>query len=931
LNEGDQRRFFALAADPILAQRQLEIFAHRQPEALRHLVGDPNGLQMLSLVFTYSRVLTDDLFQHPEWLTDLLAEGTLYRPYRPGEFQQRLEFLAGDRLPSALELATFRRRQILRILLRDAVGLASLAEVTGELTALADAMLEVTGHGLFTQLACRYGLPLTADLRPCRFVILALGKLGGEELNYSSDIDLMYLYSANGATAGRESISNKEFFKKLANAQTELLSAYTPEGFCYRIDLRLRPDGRLGDVALSLDGAKAYYEKRARDWELQMLIKCRPAAGDLELGREFLNFTEPLTYSTTLDFTAVEAVAESRERIHEKAAAKRQTGGLNIKLMPGGIRDIEFLVQCLQRLHGGREQWLRHGGTQLALGRLRDKDLISLQEHEQLSKAYEFFRYAEHRLQILEDRQTHTLPADPDALESLARRMPIESVGGIATRERLNERLSYHLGCVQELYERVIHAHRPAYLADVLQTGPHPDPVPARPWSQPVAANVVRHLDHTAPALASLVAEMPLQRGVEHFARFLDAIRPRPELLDQLDADPPFARRLLDLFEYSTFYAEELQRLPDLASALDDLDAPFDPAELRHRAEACGNAVALRQFFRREMLHLQAGGFLQRRPIFRILEQTSHLADSVIQAAYLMAVDTVSASEHLPPRYHPLQQLVVVALGRLGMREFDLASDADLVFVLPDADERARLFWTHVAERLIEMLTAYTTEGTLIAVDARLRPNGKAGPLVQLESGYKQYFAETAEPWEGISYMKSRVVAGDAERGTAFLNELQEIDWRRCGQSMRSRASLRDMRARLEREQGATQKLKSGPGAFYDIDFILMYLRLKGAGIYFPVLNTPQRIDVVEKMGHLDHDDAIFLHDAATFFRAVDHALRFYSGHSAAALPANESVRRLLADMVSRWVPGYDAKVALDETLAGIQRATRALFDRVFH
>ena len=206
-------------------------------------------------------------------------------------------------------------------------------------------------------------------------------------------------------------LTNKEFYKKVANQYTALLSTYTAEGQCYRVDLRLRPDGTLGEVAISEEGARAYYSERARDWEKQMLIKARISAGESEPGAALLEFVEPLIYQSSLDFRAVEAVSETRQRISEKLAAKRGAqGGLDVKLTPGGIRDIEFLVQCLQRLHGGREQWVRHGGTMFALFRLRDKGFLSDGEYARLSAAYQFLRYLEHRLQMEEDRQTHTLP-----------------------------------------------------------------------------------------------------------------------------------------------------------------------------------------------------------------------------------------------------------------------------------------------------------------------------------------------------------------------------------------------------------------------------------------------------------------------------------------------------------------------------------------
>ena len=296
----------------------------------------------------------------------------------------------------------------------------------------------------------------------------------------------------------------------------------------------------------------------------------------------------------------------------------------------------------------------------------------------------------------------------------------------------------------------------------------------------------------------------------------------------------------------------------------------------------------------------------------------------MIARAYEIAIaerGRIASAERL---VSAVDQMWVIALGRLGMREFDLASDADLVFVLADADAAEMRFWTRVAERLIDLVTAYTGGGVLFAVDTRLRPNGSGGPLVQTESAVKDYFASAAEAWEGITYMKSRAVAGDAERAESFLHQLQEVDWRRYGQSGRSRTDLRQMRLRLEKEQGASHPLKAGRGGYYDIDFLLMYLRLKSAGIFFKVLNTPARIEVLESMGHLDRAEAQFLMEAATFYRALDHGLarpvRSRRRETAVGRGAAGHSRRAAA----RWTP-----IPLAD-LAEIRTRTRALFDRLF-
>jgi len=331
------------------------------------------------------------------------------------------------------------------------------------------------------------------------------------------------------------------------------------------------------------------------------------------------------------------------------------------------------------------------------------------------------------------------------------------------------------------------------------------------------------------------------------------------------------------------------------------------------------------------MLRMQCDGILRSVPIFTTLEHTSALADDVICSAYRLALEHAMALN--PPAsvaYAPSDQMMVLALGRLGMREFDLASDADLCFVIPDRDAPELAFWTHVAERMIDAISAYTGDGVIFTVDTRLRPNGREGGLVQFESSYKDYFAKHAECWEGITYMKARSVAGNPERSVEFLHELQEVDWRRYGQSGRSRNALVEMRQRLEREQGSRNPLKAGRGGYYDIDFALMYLRLKGAGIFYKVLNTPERIDVIEKMGHLEREDADFLRDAATFYRALDHGLRIWSGHAGGKLPASQSQLDVLTELVGRWTPAHMNDQPLSAKLSQVRKRTRELFIRVF-
>jgi [glutamine synthetase] adenylyltransferase / [glutamine synthetase]-adenylyl-L-tyrosine phosphorylase len=827
----------------------------------------------LEVLRRHSRILAEEVRQHPDWVADQDLDRDLDR-------EDYLEKLAGLEFNN-LALAEFRRRCLTRILLRDVLGHASLAQVTGEISALADAILAWTYTKIRAELVARYGEPRLASGKPCGCSIVALGKLGGNELNYSSDIDLLYVYAGRGETDGGASLTNKEFFEKLAQRQTQFLGAYTAEGICYRVDLRLRPEGSLGEIAISLEAGQEYYRGRARDWELQMMIKARVAAGEAAPGMALIQFVEPFTYRTTTDFSAIEAVSETRVRWNEKLTNRRLQGGaIDVKLTRGGIRDIEFLVQCLQRLHGGRERWVRTTNTMIALARLHDKDLITSSEYDALTDAYEFLRHLEHRLQVMEDRQTHTLPERLEDLEDLARRMPPVQLGVESSGPRLIDKLKDHLGAVESIYSRVIYGRQGASPAA---------------W-QP--AHSSSHFNRTQ-------AERLFEQLEARWGNF--------EQEQQTVAD------LKELATLSPFLADELIRQPEWLEELRALRAG-EPVVWTWDGEE-----GLRKIYRRRLFRIEAESLLLGRPVFDTLAATSDLADGVIRHCYELACRQCAASQM--PTTTPM---MVVALGRLGLREFDLSSDSDLLFILPDESAGDGEFWTRVAARMIELMTAYTGDGVIFTVDARLRPYGREGDLVQTEAAFKDYFTHHAEAWEGIAYLKSRAVAGDLERATTFLTELQKIDWRRYGQSHRSRQQLREMRARLEKEQGKSHPLKAGRGGFYDIDFLLLYLRLKSAGIFFKVLNTPERINVVEQMGHLEAEDASFLMEAANFQRAIDHGMRLYTGHTCTVLPEAPAAREALASLVGRWLPDRHWRAGFEAELAAVQERTREVFDRLF-
>ncbi len=937
------------AVDDAGSRRYLGEFQRLHPSSWQSLEGDAQRLRWLWVIFSFSRFLSEELLRHPEWIWSV---SDVDRTYSVEDYQRRLSSFTTA--SETTMLASFRRRELVRLVIRDAEALGTLADITEELSSLADALLGCALREVTEEITERHGNPITDDPSgatvPATFAILALGKLGGRELNYSSDIDLLFLYSDNGETTGPDKITNKEFFKKVANQLTDRLSSYTSAGVTYRVDLRLRPEGSLGEVCISLAGALEYYSRRARDWELQMLIKARVAAGDQSLGQALLQSIESSIYSTTLDFSTIEGMSATRERIGEKLNSKRlKKNVLDVKLARGGIRDIEFLVQCLQRLHGGRDTHVRHGGTLRALSRLLERDLLSRSEYARLVDAYEFLRRLEHRLQFEDDLQTHALPSDPMQLERIARRIytltqPAAPQTADGLSRRLLHDLNTHLDGVQVIYDRIVHAQRPLYYSphssfhDSNPSDPSFD-MPAEPPAESSAdfpPDMLGLLQQSAPAFAKQLASRGLRRGERRLSNFLSSALQEEAIIQLLNSNPLLSEYVLQLFEVSPFLSEQLTRNRHLLEEVRRIvEHPTRRWAFEGLAAPLNDVAALRRFFSREMFRIQAGSICQNEPVFQTLDRTSALAEFLVARAYRISLEQAIAHAHShetrdTPFIEPQNEMMVVALGRLGMREFDLDSDADLLFIIPDSEGVRQQFWTRVAEHLIEILTAYSGAGATLTLDTRLRPDGREGMLVQTESKYVDYFSNKAEAWEGIAYMKARAIAGDIERATTFLSELQQVDWRRYGQSGRSKQDLRQMRLRLQREGGTANPLKAGFGGYYDADFILMYLRLKGAGMFFKSLNTPERIDVVEKMGHLERADAEFLRQATTFFRALDHGLRLITGRSGQALPAAPSEAEMLVDLLHRWTGGRKSASELDDELLAIQTGMRRLFDLIF-
>lgn len=951
--------------DPDDALNYFERFTAAAPgDILEHLARNPAGLHYLLTIFSYSRFLSETLVQQPEligWL-DRPAERAKFSRLKSREdlLQEYARFeataLGADR-PTVL--ARFKRREYLRIMLKDVLGITTLAETTLELSTLADVLLAKALEMVEQPLAKRYGQPTQVDasgrIVPARFAIISLGKLGGTELNYSSDIDLLYLFSGEGETTGAEAvdarISNPEFFIRLAHGVTRLISDVTPEGAVFRVDLRLRPQGKEGDLAVSLPAALDYYRRHADDWERQMLIKARYSAGDPALAREFIRAVQPVIYEKTANFEAIESIRDSRERIDRKLRAELPGGdlgrGLNLKLAPGGIRDIEFLVQCLQRLYGGTDPWVRSGGTLVALTKLFDKGHLHQRDYYRLSTAYQFFRKVEHRLQLVMGQQTHSLPVDPADRERLARRVGIASTAGLSAGEYFLKVVERHLQQVCEIHDRVIHSTAAAVSAAGEEFALAAIAVDLRAPIERPWAKLLESLQRSHPLLhASIEQAMPGGRAHKAFYRLLAAALASSErfaALEEHREQLPLAAQILESSDYlGEILIREPERLVGLAdmarepettgqlsmdltrTRADGLD-PRLTHVIESRAGLSARMGELRDYFRDQQFRLGVRDVLGPRDIFSALAACTLLAEGVLRAGLAMACGEIAANgESLAGRF------AILALGRLGMREMDIGSDADLVFICDESAASAITAWKRVAERLIQIVSSYTRAGTIFPVDPRLRPGGAEGELVQTLDYVGEYFSSRAEAWELATCLKLRPVAGDLAFGREVVERLHGALAEKPRDPARLGAELAAMRRRLEAESQpiGQDNFKTGAGGFYDIDYLLSYFQLSAPESYALGRTTLEQIEAAAARGHLSEPQARELSEAVRFLRSLDHAIRLVTGRAAAGLPERlhwEPVARLVSEFTKRRV----SPATLPGELKRMRGGIRVLYEEV--
>ena len=884
--------------DPDQSLAFLERLTDEDREITRLLQSNSGLLQYAVAIFGHSFWLGETLVRHPDLLRELNSAKSLERTFEREDYSRRLaQFHArGDAEDISVVLARFRKCEYVRIALRDVLEVATLAETTAEISALADAIIEEALQAALAEMQWEDGHGRALPRPP--FAALALGKLGGNELNYSSDLDLLYLYGGGETDV---ELGCDEYSVRLAQSLTNILARPTVEGSVFRVDLRLRPQGREGEPAVSLQRAIDYYLRSARDWELQALIKARYVAGDNKLADSFLAAVQSRIYTEDLNFAAVETALRSRQQIdaRKRRPVSRFTPGavINVKVDHGGIRDIEFLAQCLQRVYGGREPWLRSGGTLFSLQKLHDKDHLRSSDFQQLSQTYHLLRQVEHRLQLQRGRQVHELPqtaAELDILrQSLGKRIQPDS-------ESLLSAVRCAMAGVSEVYRRVMHRDLTREVASAKHS---------LPWLARQAASfaqTIQRVSQDSPELAAHLLAANLDRHARRgLQRFLESAINAGETYSRLLADPASIIPALTLFANSDYLTEVLVHDPDALQVLGRKPELWE-IPLAFRGDLQKVMAVLRREFRLHTLSEAACDIREGRSALDSMHQNTAVAEHVIQCA----VRAIDAGQHL----------AVFALGRLGTYEFDIASDADLLFVREpgQSEQQARL----LAEKLLHVLTAYTGDGNLFAVDARLRPRGGEGELVVTPEHLESYLDREAHSWEVLSYSKIRFIAGREDLATGVSAAVRECIERKASANGFANDVL-EMRNRLEKSNRYAHSFKLARGGFYDIDFIASFLMLREAVHHDG--NTLDRLEQLRRRGILDSSSFDMLSSATILYRTADHVIRIVTGRARPEIPAAEHTRQSTENLTGQML-GRDVRNALQRELDQTREQVRRIF-----
>ena len=924
------------SADPSRAAHFFETFA-ATATAPRLEKLSAHQLRVLAGVLGGSQFLGDLLVAHPDWLSVLDLERIEHPRSLQGlqrEIEKWLELkLANSDYAGALAaLRQFKQREMLRIGARDLARLGNVVDITREISDVADVCLNVVLRICWRELTGRHGLPYqqaeNGRWQPTGFCTLGLGKLGGQELNYSSDVDLLFVYGDEGqvfrelpgkARQSRSVMSNHQFFCKLAEMFVTEVTRNTEGGFLFRVDLRLRPEGNTGPLARSLDSCENYYAQWGQTWERMMLIKARYVAGDKSVAAEFLEMIQPFRYPRAISENILQEIVATKVRI-ENEIVRHDELKRNVKLGHGGVREIEFIVQSLQVLHAGRLPFLQISQTLPCLAKLPEYQLLDTMESQQLDAAYRFLRDVEHRLQMENNQQTHTIPDDSVAQLRLARLMEFSSVA------QFQSALKKQTDNVRRIYDRLLKTELPE-----AQNGLPPEFDGAEPqWRQILAAHSFRDPNaafsrlkefaegpgyvHVSPRTTELARRLipkflalcPKQptnrtpasqilsdpdRVLTRLDSFIGAYGSRAVLLEMWNNHPAIFDLMALLFDRSEFLAETAIRNPDLVENLVTSGrlrqrkfAPEMLKDLRHGRTDADQFLWLRQYHEVERMRLGLRDILGLVDFEQNLAELSALADACLQ----YALEVVMRKNRILK-----SPFAIIGLGKLGGCEIDYGSDLDLAFVT-GAKEKNLPKLQRLATQLFDLLSRRTEQGVVFPIDTRLRPDGEKGLLVNSLEAFENYYRERAQLWEIQALIRVRIVAGDLEVGKKFQklaaslanfsDHSQSPVAARLGPNWK--AQIHQMRLRIERERTPSGQdelaIKTGRGGLMDVEFVAQTICLEHGW------TEPNTLRALERAR-----DAKVLPDADTLIenygrlRRVEGILRRWSYEGETVLPAD--------------------------------------------
>jgi len=866
-------------------------------------------------------------------------------------------------------LRNFKAQEILRIGSRDLCGLAALEEVTSELTALAAATLQRAFEVCTCQLQTEYGTPLLdpeggQPAKEAEFTIFGMGKLGGCELNFSSDIDLIYFYSSDrGQMTGiddpvrgpRNRISIHQYFVKLAELITRAISLATEDGFVFRVDLRLRPEGNSGEMANSLAAAETYYESWGQSWERSAMLKARPVAGSKALGELLLQRLQPFIYRRHLDYAMIEDIKVMKQKI-DHSLTREKEGERNLKLGRGGIREIEFFIQALQLINAGKNPRLRVRNSLEALQVLCAVNLITVQERDDLSAAYRFLRTIEHRIQVVHDQQTHNLPTRPGELMALARRC------GFATSEQFMIELQQHRDKVAAVFRGLFYTSEeelpsqispevamlfdanadPDYCLDILESKGFRPPESAYEsltilrqggTKGYLTERARRQLDRIAPILFQEVLHSPdPQMALGNMEKFLEACRrARGTYYALLAENTEIIKVLVSLFATSQFLSRNFIQHPEVLDSLVSRSSARNIKEAEDLAAQLADHLSmathyedklntLRRFRNEEFLRIAINDIYGHIPQGQTTRQISLVADACLRSALAIAREELLERYGLPycqddhSEAHEAE-FAIIGMGKLGGMELNYHSDLDIIFIYEGegstrpVDRTApnsfrpqtnQQYFARLAQRIISVLTLMTQEGYVYEIDTRLRPSGNQGPLVTSLPAYREYHKSSAAPWERQALIKARVVAGAEQLAASFDALTAEIVYERPIPENLAEEICR-LRQRMEKEIGKENEqhrnIKTGRGGMVDVEFIAQYLQLRLGGEN-PSLrrrNTIEALQALQGENLISKNDCETLISGYKFLRRMENKLR---------LVHDQSVNELTAE------PVYLAKLA---------------------